>query len=466
MKTIWFVLCGASWVGSLLPASSSAPVYSLAWPLPAGMESRGLLGLFPDHVATSGVLDFIGKTCTYDGHDGTDIVLHSFAEMDSGTAVVAASPGVVRQVQDTFPDRVGAWIESNRGRANLVVVGRTDGSVVEYLHLRRWSTVPKVGDSVRIGDTLGMIGSSGYSDWPHLHLGLRTRSGQAFDPWAGPSNPHPGQWANQRPHPLDEPPRIAAGGFLKLGVPGASLSTLQADSLKYSPPVPVQVSARTDSLLVWVRIRARGADSIHWILRSPSGRVFWTATDAVGQDRCHRQTYRWFTVPGGLGTKGNWRFEARVGPDSLLVPFVVGDQDLFAPRFLPSAGKSIRIESKTVSDTLRVKSCSNCALSLQGAPPGVSLRDSVLVIQPSIAGRGRQSVFQVEATSSIGLSAALFLHLVDGSAPLKPPSSLSPKRLLGAQPPARKFLPDGRQIEPSQSTMPALSPAGGSIEMH
>jgi hypothetical protein len=464
MKPILLLLCGATWVGALLPASSSAPVYSLAWPLPAGVDSRALLGLFPDHDPTGGIKDFKGTTCTYDGHDGTDIVLHSFAEMDSGTPVVAASPGVVRQVQDAFPDRIGTWIEANRSRANLVAVGRADGSVVEYLHLRRWSTVPKVGDSVRIGDTLGMIGSSGFSDWPHLHLGLRTRSGEAFDPWAGPSNPHPGQWAAQRPHPLDETPRIATGGFLKLGAAGVSLATIQADSLKYAPPAPVQVSTRTDSLLVWVRFRARGTDSLRWTLYAPNGRSLWTTTERVGQDRCHRQSYRWFVVPGGLGTKGAWRFEVRLGQDTLLVPFVVGDQDLFAPRFLPVGGKSLRVERETVIDTLRVGACQNCTLSLHGAPPGVSLRDSFLVVEPLVTGRRRQSLFQVQSMRQDGLSATLFLHLVDGASSWRPATSVPPRKGTPSPIPSPKYLPDGRLFETSPSLQPALSPAGGTLE--
>lgn len=59
---------------------------------------------------------------------------------------------------------------------NHVVVDHGDGTFAVYAHLQRGSVVPGVGDPVRAGDRLGLVGNSGNTTEPHLHLHLMDRA--------------------------------------------------------------------------------------------------------------------------------------------------------------------------------------------------------------------------------------------------------------------------------------------------
>ena len=94
-------------------------------------------------------------------HAGVDLA------SDHGTAVQAARDGVVQRT---------GWI----GAYGLVVfVDHGDGTQTRYAHL----SVIEVseGASVRQGDILGRVGSTGASTGPHLHFELRL-AGRAVDP--------------------------------------------------------------------------------------------------------------------------------------------------------------------------------------------------------------------------------------------------------------------------------------------
>jgi hypothetical protein len=53
---------------------------------------------------------------------------------------------------------------------NHVIVDMGDGLFVVYAHLQRGSVQVEVGDRVSVGDKLGLVGNSGNTDAPHLHI--------------------------------------------------------------------------------------------------------------------------------------------------------------------------------------------------------------------------------------------------------------------------------------------------------
>jgi len=98
-------------------------------------------------------------------HQGVDIA------NKAGTPVLAADAGKVL---------IAGWPD-NVGYGNRVVIDHGNGFVTLYAHLSRVSVT--AGQTVKRGDLIGLIGSTGRSTGPHLHFEIRA-SGKAQDPLA------------------------------------------------------------------------------------------------------------------------------------------------------------------------------------------------------------------------------------------------------------------------------------------
>lgn len=89
----------------------------------------------------------------YSAHKGTDI------GASTGTPVVAAASGLV----------TAAGFSSSMG--NYVVISHGDGITTRYYH--NSSLAVSAGQSVKAGQTISYVGSTGYSTGPHLHFEVR-----------------------------------------------------------------------------------------------------------------------------------------------------------------------------------------------------------------------------------------------------------------------------------------------------
>ncbi len=81
-----------------------------------------------------------------------------------GTPVYAAGDGHL-----VSAERAGA-------AGNVVRVRHDGGYLTEYMHLQRFVTSVKPGDSVHKGQVVGFVGSTGLSTGPHLHFGVKHNS--------------------------------------------------------------------------------------------------------------------------------------------------------------------------------------------------------------------------------------------------------------------------------------------------
>lgn len=88
--------------------------------------------------------------------------------MPVGTPVHASRAGTVIKIIQSS-DRHGTD-KSYEKDANLISILHDDGSIAEYLHLRKNGAVKKVGDRVSAGQIIGFSGNTGRSLGPHLHF--------------------------------------------------------------------------------------------------------------------------------------------------------------------------------------------------------------------------------------------------------------------------------------------------------
>jgi len=98
-------------------------------------------------------------------HKGLDI-----ANKDGGQILAADSGTVV----------VAGWPD-NTGYGNRVLVSHGNGTQTLYAHMSKFSVV--AGQTVKKGDVLGWMGSTGRSTGTHLHFEIRSASGN-MDPAA------------------------------------------------------------------------------------------------------------------------------------------------------------------------------------------------------------------------------------------------------------------------------------------
>ena len=130
---------------------------SIRWPFPTAVPiSSG----FGDRVAP----------CRYcsSNHRGLDFT------PGNGTPIFAIADGVV--IQSEFGGGYGqyAFIEHT-------INGQTVISV--YAHMQTGSSPLQVGDTVTVGDFVGLVGNTGTSTGPHLHLEIRVND-EFVDPFA------------------------------------------------------------------------------------------------------------------------------------------------------------------------------------------------------------------------------------------------------------------------------------------
>ncbi len=307
-----------------LPPASALPVPDtlLAWPLRAapGLTDDGYHGVynFVDLDNSPDVLDFTCGDRTYNGHQGTDYLTWPFTwnKMDNDEVeVIAAAPGTIVLKMDGDFDRSCSF---NNNEWNTVWVQHADERVVYYGHLKNGSlTMKDVGETVVAGEYLGIVGSSGNSTGPHLHLEIITLPLFAWeDPYAGPCNIPTSLWIDQPPYYDSAINKVATHSAPPVfpACPNPETPNLQD---VFDPGEVAYFAA-------YYRDQRSGQQSQYTIYR-PNGSVFQTWTHSSPSSHSPMSYWYWvYTLPGGAPT-GTWRFEVVYEGQTYEHLFAVGE---------------------------------------------------------------------------------------------------------------------------------------------
>ncbi|MEL7222261.1 MAG: peptidoglycan DD-metalloendopeptidase family protein, partial [Bacteroidota bacterium] len=182
--------------GKLLSSSQLRGPNSFAWPLQpaAGFSDPDyyIITNYVDQDPGAGIQDYNCGTKTYDGHRGIDIMTFPYRwhKMDQDEVeVIALMDGTIIGKMDGNPDN--SCDLSCLTNWNAVFIQHSDGSIGWYGHLKTNSLTTKaVGASVSQGEFLGVVGSSGCSTDPHLHLEVYEDNSLTtlIEPFAGSCN--------------------------------------------------------------------------------------------------------------------------------------------------------------------------------------------------------------------------------------------------------------------------------------
>lgn len=264
-------------------------------------------------VPNGNLLDYNCGARTYDqatsNHRGTDIILWPYAwkKMDDQVMeVIAAAPGVIVSKIDGSFDRNCA--NNGAGVANAIHVRHADGSIAWYWHFKSGSLTQKgIGDSVALGEYLGTAGSSGSSDWPHLHFQVMDSTFNLIDPWDGPcnaTNPGASWWQTQQPYTVPSVNRICTKGTLydMYNCPDPEI-TYEKDTFNIG-----------DTLAVWVYTRDLELNSVMQLnIYDPTGANALNWSFTVPWNTIATSYVRWYYIVDPWWTQGTWTFESVYG---------------------------------------------------------------------------------------------------------------------------------------------------------
>lgn len=219
-----------------------------------------------------GTADVACGHLTYDDHDGTDFALPTLAAMQSGVAVLAAAPGTVRGVRDGMPDIAisdpAAPPLNGRDCGNGIAIDHGNGWETQYCHLKRGSLSVQTGDKVEAGQEIGLVGLSGNTEFPHVHLAIR-KDGAELDPFAPDPATTCGAPANDTlwadPIPYDP------FGFTALGF---ATAVPEFAAIKQGLPSPATLPIDAPALVIWAAyFGPRAGDQLTLSITGPQGEV-------------------------------------------------------------------------------------------------------------------------------------------------------------------------------------------------
>jgi murein DD-endopeptidase len=116
------------------------------------------------------------------GHTFTGDQLKNSSYYAYGNDALAVADGIVTEVKDSIPENVpgvnsrAVPITLETVGGNHVILNIGDGHYAFYAHLQPGSIKVHVGDRVKRGQLLGLVGNSGNSTEPHLHFHLSDAS--------------------------------------------------------------------------------------------------------------------------------------------------------------------------------------------------------------------------------------------------------------------------------------------------
>ena len=89
-------------------------------------------------------------------------------KMKKGTRICAARSGVVVASRD-YSDK-GGLKQEMLSEGNFIIIQHSDGTRAHYWHLKKNGALVNPGDTVQLGQVIGLSGNTGYSAFAHLHF--------------------------------------------------------------------------------------------------------------------------------------------------------------------------------------------------------------------------------------------------------------------------------------------------------
>ncbi len=130
--------------------------------------------------------DYNCGVLSYNQHKGTDFRIKNLQELDKNYEILAAADGIVIGIRNNAKDydfTKKPQLVKNIECGNGVTIKHEEDFETQYCHLKRGTLIPKIGQKIKTGDKIGIMGMSGKTEFPHLHFTVR-KNDQIIDPFS------------------------------------------------------------------------------------------------------------------------------------------------------------------------------------------------------------------------------------------------------------------------------------------
>lgn len=267
---------------------------------------------------------------SYDGHEGVDIAIRDRAAMRAGVAVLAAAGGTVRAVRDGMDDR--PFVEAGRAAltgqdcGNGVVIDHGGGWESQYCHLRRGSVAVRPGAAVTRGQRLGLVGLSGRTEFPHIHLTVR-RDGEKIDPSTG--RPLAAGCGRGDGTPLWRPADALPYSAGDLYAAGFAPGPVPPERIKDNAASPASLRRDSGALVLWAAMfGVRRGDRVGFEIVAPDGGIVLKREQRIDRDQAWRLEFSGLRRSAPLWPSGRWQGRVTLTRDGARVLAQTRDVEL------------------------------------------------------------------------------------------------------------------------------------------
>ena len=230
----------------------------------------------------------------------------------------AVADGIITYKSDGNQDRSCTL---NGNQWNAVFVTHADGSVVWYGHMKNGSLTSKtVGQAVIAGEYLGVVGSSGNSTGPHLHMETYDSNSNLIEPHSGSCNNlnNTSWWLSQENYYESKIVKLATHS----SAPALPSCPATVDTPNYSNSF---IGNQTVYLARYYRDQREGHSSSMVIYR-PDNSIYDQWSDTLTGVSHYSGSYWWnsFTLASSPQS-GEWRFEVTYQGLTTIHKFYIND---------------------------------------------------------------------------------------------------------------------------------------------
>lgn len=167
--------CSKDESGTQRPGSKNTVTTSSSGPCGSGQydDWRTSSYVLPYPVGTTYSVNLSHCGGSYHSVDQPDQFAIDF-DMKVGTLITSSRAGDVVFVEESGLD--------NELKNNLVIIRHSDGSYLQYMHLKYQGALVTVGQAIAQGDEIGLSGNTGLAGYPHLHF-VATKKGSFRYPY-------------------------------------------------------------------------------------------------------------------------------------------------------------------------------------------------------------------------------------------------------------------------------------------